>query len=330
MQSPVFISYSSKDVNLANKIVEYLEGQGYPCWIAPRNITSGHDYTDMINDAILHCRAVVLIVSARAVQSQWVKKELSTAVSYDKPILPYRISNVEITGGLQFLLNNVQWIDASSNPTGHFSDLVDGLEQRLSAGGVSTGSGKRHKAPLFVGLSVAAVALATGGYFLLRGSFAEPSPVDTSYQLSDTAVRLPVVDTFSVEKVAPVSKVGEGKTKTEVRKQETVSRKAENVSQKQETASKPPVEESAPKVESTAQPEVEITPVVTVPDTAGQAQARRAAAKEQAFQKKLRMAKGLYIDHSYREALNLFEELHREKPFDREINAYIKDCRKNL
>ncbi len=311
MRSPVFISYSSKDVLLANKIVDFLEGQGYPCWIAPRNITTGKDYTDMINDAILQCRMVVLIVSTKSLKSQWVKKEISTAVSYNKTILPYRISNVEITGGWQFLLNNVQWIDASSNPYGQFQDLVDGLEQRLSTtSSTLKTTGKKSKMPLIIGLSVSALALVGGGLFIWHGS-------------SNVADSLPsVVDTASVETVAPDTVVSVPQPFEENPVTEQKGKSKEQPKAVTKAKLQKPVEESVTEEKTTS--------VVVSPDTAGQAQARQDAANEQAFQKKLRMAKSLYIDHNYREALTLFEELRREKPLDKEINAYIKDCRKMM
>ena len=38
---PVFISYASQDVAVANAIVEALEGHGVKCWIAPRDVEAG-------------------------------------------------------------------------------------------------------------------------------------------------------------------------------------------------------------------------------------------------------------------------------------------------
>lgn len=315
MQGPVFISYSSKDAVLANKIVAFLESQGYPCWIAPRDIASGRDYTDMINDAILNCRAVVLIVSGRSLQSQWVKKELSTAVSYNKLIIPYRISNVEITGGLQFLLNNVQWIEAVANPTGHFQDLVDGLEQRLAT--VAAPAKKQVKViPLAIGL----VVLVAVGFVLLKGT--GKKPVEASLvEETPAVVEQPAAEPIEQQ---PVAAPAVSERKPAADKKEIKKEKKEASKEVAKEVAKEVTKEESKAVEKTVQE----TPVETAPDTAGQAQAQKAAAKERDFQRRLRMAKNLYIDHSYREALSLFEELHREKPQDKEVNAYLKDCRK--
>lgn len=314
MQGPVFISYSSKDAVLANKIVAFLESQGYPCWIAPRDIASGRDYTDMINDAILNCRAVVLIVSGRSLQSQWVKKELSTAVSYNKLIIPYRISNVEITGGLQFLLNNVQWIEAVANPTGHFQDLVDGLEQRLA-----TVAAPDKKRPKVIPLAVGLVVIAAVGFVLLKGT--GKKPVEASLvEETPAVVEQPAVETIEQQPAAISQQPAAAPAKSAAVEKETKKEKKEAVKKEAKEATKAASE--------AIEKAVQETPVETAPDTAGQAQAQKAAAKERDYQRRLRMAKNLYIDHSYREALSLFEELHREKPQDKEVNAYLKDCRK--
>jgi hypothetical protein len=45
MTSQVFISYSSKDKAIADTICQWLESAGIPCWMAPRNIEFGSDWT---------------------------------------------------------------------------------------------------------------------------------------------------------------------------------------------------------------------------------------------------------------------------------------------
>lgn len=133
MENRIFISHSSQDKPIAEKIVAYLEYNGYPCWIAPRDIATGLDYSDVINSAIENCSALVLIFSATAMQSPFVKKELTTAISLKKTILPFKISQVELTGGFLFLLNNVQWIDATTHPEKKFPLLISGLPHSPSS-----------------------------------------------------------------------------------------------------------------------------------------------------------------------------------------------------
>jgi hypothetical protein len=57
--SSVFISYSSRDVSVATAVVELLERNGVPCWIAPRDVRAGALYADAIVRAISGARALV-------------------------------------------------------------------------------------------------------------------------------------------------------------------------------------------------------------------------------------------------------------------------------
>ena len=132
MGDKIFVSYSTKDTDLANEIVNYLESNGFPCWIAPRDITSGMDYTDLLNSALTNCHTLLLIVSSHSAKSQWVKKEVTTAVSLNKNIIPFLISPTEIKGGLLFMLNNLQWIDATKKPQNKFHKIVDGLPNKTN------------------------------------------------------------------------------------------------------------------------------------------------------------------------------------------------------
>jgi hypothetical protein len=46
MLGKVFISHSSKDQQTADAIRQHLESAGLACWIAPRDIEAGADWTE--------------------------------------------------------------------------------------------------------------------------------------------------------------------------------------------------------------------------------------------------------------------------------------------
>jgi TIR domain len=72
MAHDVFISYSSKDKTAADARCATLESHGIPCWIAPRNIAYGSDYSEAIVDGINESRVMVLVFSSHAnVQQSW-------------------------------------------------------------------------------------------------------------------------------------------------------------------------------------------------------------------------------------------------------------------
>ena len=61
MEHDVFISYSSQDKVAADAICHILEQNEVRCWIAPRDIPAGAEYGDLIDEAIKHCRIVVVL-----------------------------------------------------------------------------------------------------------------------------------------------------------------------------------------------------------------------------------------------------------------------------
>lgn len=81
MSKQVFISYSSNDIEVANKICNLLENRGIDCWIAPRDIDPGKNYGEEIIKAIESTTATVLILSENANRSHHVKNEVERAIS---------------------------------------------------------------------------------------------------------------------------------------------------------------------------------------------------------------------------------------------------------
>lgn len=88
MEHIVFISYKSEEITIAEEICSLLENNGVKCWIAPRDIPSGVDYDDTIEEAIKHANAVVVCFSERSSTSKWVKREISAADDANKIIIP--------------------------------------------------------------------------------------------------------------------------------------------------------------------------------------------------------------------------------------------------
>jgi TolB-like protein/tetratricopeptide (TPR) repeat protein len=107
----VFISYASQDAAVANSIVESLEQEGLGCWLAPRDVKPGALYADAIVRAINEANAMVLVLSASAVVSAHVGREVERAASKHKPIIGFRIDAAPLSPELEYFLSNSQWID---------------------------------------------------------------------------------------------------------------------------------------------------------------------------------------------------------------------------
>jgi WD40 repeat protein len=112
----VFISYSGEDRAIAEKVCELLERDDLRCWIAPRDVLPGHDYGIQILDAIESTRVMVLILSAHANASIFVKNEVERAISKGKVVVPLRIQDVQPSRALELFVSRSQWIDAWTPP----------------------------------------------------------------------------------------------------------------------------------------------------------------------------------------------------------------------
>ena len=104
----VFISYSTKDTAQAETVRNVLESNAIPCWMAPRDIPGGSNYTKEIPIAIRGCQVFVLILSENSQNSHWVLKELDAAVNAGKVILPFMLEDCQLNGECNFLLTGAQ------------------------------------------------------------------------------------------------------------------------------------------------------------------------------------------------------------------------------
>ena len=104
----IFISYSTIDTTQAETVRNVLEKNGISCWMAPRDIPGGSNYTKEIPIAIRNCKIFVLILSKNAQSSHWVLKELDSAVNCGKVILPFMLEDCLLNDEFNFLLTGAQ------------------------------------------------------------------------------------------------------------------------------------------------------------------------------------------------------------------------------
>ena len=87
----IFISYSSKDQEIAYKICSLLEDENMTCWIAPRDVTGGKSYGREILEAIANAQVVLFIFSENSNRSRHVENEIDNAFNAGKIIIPFKI-----------------------------------------------------------------------------------------------------------------------------------------------------------------------------------------------------------------------------------------------
>lgn len=120
----VFISYSSKNKNVADAIVADLEQHGIRCWYAPRDVLPGEVWTSEINKAIRETTVFILIYTEDSNKSQQVTNEVTLAVSNGKTIIPFRLTKAGMNDTLGYYLSSLHWLDAVDPPLGRNIEIL--------------------------------------------------------------------------------------------------------------------------------------------------------------------------------------------------------------
>ena len=132
----VFISYTSSDKTTADAVCATLEASGIRCWIAPRDILPGADWSAAIVEALGRCRLLVLVFSASANESTQIRNEVVQAVNNGLAIVPFRIEATLPSKSLAYFIGGVHWLDALTPPLeAHIRTLVSTVRILLGAEG---------------------------------------------------------------------------------------------------------------------------------------------------------------------------------------------------
>jgi hypothetical protein len=75
----LFISYSTKDQEFAERIHADLQDKGIRCWFAPHKLQGGKKTYRQIDDAIRMYDKLLLILSPDSMESEWVRTEIAIA-----------------------------------------------------------------------------------------------------------------------------------------------------------------------------------------------------------------------------------------------------------
>lgn len=142
MAQMLFISHANEDGPTVQRIVAYLERGGITCWIAGRDIPPRSVYAEAIAEGVKNASAFAVIVSRAANASAAVKRELELASHYGRAFIPIRIDDTKPGSGMDYYLNNVQWMeykrdgdDALDRIVAHMRDQPYSPPPRAARGG---------------------------------------------------------------------------------------------------------------------------------------------------------------------------------------------------
>lgn len=132
MAHHVFISYASKNKQLADALCHTLEQHRISCWIAPRDVLPGEPYAREIIRGIRDCQIIVLIYTNDSNASEHVLNEIDKAFNYGKVIIPFIADDTRMSDEFDYYLSRKHWLTAFPNPEQHFAKLVESIARTQS------------------------------------------------------------------------------------------------------------------------------------------------------------------------------------------------------
>lgn len=111
----IFISYSRKDMDFVRKLAGDLEQAGYDVWWDITDLSGGDDWVRVIPEAIKSSQYVIVVLTPDSIESDWVRKEYTQALSLRKKIIPIMLVQCNVP----FALNTINFVNFSS---GEYAD----------------------------------------------------------------------------------------------------------------------------------------------------------------------------------------------------------------
>ena len=129
MKYDVFISHSSGDLEIAEKVYDYLQDKGISCWIDSKNITGA--YARSIIEGIKESELMVLIFSNKVNESMHVENEIDNAFCMKKAIIPFRIEAAPYSDVLRYYLSKAHYVDAHKDFDNALGELCIQIRRNL-------------------------------------------------------------------------------------------------------------------------------------------------------------------------------------------------------
>lgn len=166
----IFLSHASKEHNRAEEVCCLLEARGHQCFLAPRDIRTGHEYAEEIIDGIERADVMLLLLSEAANESPHVLREIERAVSKKIKIIVYQMEKVKLSKSMEYFLMSHQWVNTAAD-TG-YEEIVKSIEELTEAESLSEninrGGLKKYRKLLIALIIIVFVAVLAKNYVQKR------------------------------------------------------------------------------------------------------------------------------------------------------------------
>lgn len=118
MAHEVFISYSRKDMAVADRICKAFDEAGITYFIDRQGIGGGFEFPEVLANAIVECKVVLYLASKNSYVSKFTNAEMTFAFNEKSKnsVLPYIIDGSSMPPALRFVFAGVNWRNIKDHP----------------------------------------------------------------------------------------------------------------------------------------------------------------------------------------------------------------------
>ncbi len=129
----IFISYAHDDQNEVFKHIKRLNQEGFRIWY-DEGIEPGVNWYESLESRIRNCECILLFISKKAQQSQYISKEITCAIEHNKHIVCIMLDDESLKGPFNLMLCDTQSIKKSElkNVDRFYEKLADALHPDLT------------------------------------------------------------------------------------------------------------------------------------------------------------------------------------------------------
>jgi len=125
-----FLSHSSRDKPFARQLAADLASNGVEVWLDEQRIRVGESIPEKVAQGLAESDYFLIVISKNSIESEWVKKELNSALVEEvrrrrTHILPIKIDNVQVPT----IIHDKKYADFSSSYKVGLADLVAAMQE---------------------------------------------------------------------------------------------------------------------------------------------------------------------------------------------------------
>jgi len=195
----VFFSYSRKDMDFARKLAKSLKEAGYDVWWDITDLRGGDDWVRTIPAAIAESQHILVVLSPNSIQSEWVQKEYTQALTLRKKIIPILLTPTNVP----FALNTINYVNfALGNYTDNLKNLLSALgytgilpvtSTSEKTMGLFPSALRKYAAPLILGVVIPTLAFLWS--FSLTPPLAQTPTVESLHSKTPTVTLITATST---------------------------------------------------------------------------------------------------------------------------------------